>query len=94
MPNIKYDYSLPEEAFVFAPDTYPATTLKKVSERFSIPYQTLRAHAAANKWTRKRLNYIIPLRLEQAIKTEKNPNVRASLVEDLNIYKAQENTRY
>jgi hypothetical protein len=91
LPNIKYDWSLPEKAFVTAADTYPLMTLKIISTRFNIPYQTIRARAASCKWTRQRLNYIIPLRLEHMIETAKNRHVRAGLIEDLKIYKASLN---
>lgn len=51
MANFKYDWDEVERYFLGAG---LKSSLKEVSEKFRIPYQTVRRHAAAHKWHRRR----------------------------------------
>jgi hypothetical protein len=51
--NIKYDWKTVEKFFLDY-DSESRITLKDISERFNIPYQTVRRYAAAHKWHSKR----------------------------------------
>lgn len=50
--NRKYEWEPIERAYV---DAEQRTTLKIISERFNIPYQTIRRYAATHGWEGKRL---------------------------------------
>lgn len=50
MVNKKYDWEEVERYFM----ANNHTTLKNVSERFNIPYQTVRRHAGKHEWHSKR----------------------------------------
>lgn len=62
--------------------------LKMISQQHGIPYQTVRRHAAANNWSAKRLDAIIPGRLREALTRAKNPYVQKAIVERLKCYKS------
>lgn len=51
--NIKYDWDQAEQFFM-KPGEGKEVSLKDVSERFNIPYQTVRRYAAAQEWHSKR----------------------------------------
>lgn len=51
--NIKYDWDQAEQFFMAA-EGLGKISLKEVSERLNIPYQTVRRHAAVHDWHSKR----------------------------------------
>ncbi|WP_338754880.1 hypothetical protein [Bacillus sp. FJAT-52991] len=51
--NRKYDWNAVEQFFIDS-GYESRVSLKDVSERFNIPYQTVRRYAAAHKWHSKR----------------------------------------
>jgi predicted 3-demethylubiquinone-9 3-methyltransferase (glyoxalase superfamily) len=53
MANIKYDWETAEQFFLDLGEE-SEISLKGISERFNIPYQTVRRYAAAHKWHSKR----------------------------------------
>jgi hypothetical protein len=59
-----------------------------ISQQHGIPYQTVRRHAAANNWTAKRLDVIIPGRLQEALARAKNPYVQQAIMERFKCYKS------
>jgi hypothetical protein len=53
MPTCKYDWSTAERSFIQAPDR-DRVTLKDISSRHNIPYQTIRRYAAKHRWISRR----------------------------------------
>jgi hypothetical protein len=86
---VKHDWRAAETAFVYAPDDGNRVTLKKISEQFNIPYQTVRRYAAAQNWTEKRLNYIRPKRIAKQLQTVRNPYVAEAMRQYLKCYKTR-----
>jgi len=63
--NQKYNWNLAEEYFICSGHG-SGVTLKDVSNKYSIPYQTVRRYAAVNQWHNKRLKkWVIEREMER-----------------------------
>lgn len=90
MRPCKYDWPTVEQIYVNAPDDENAPSLKVIGERFGIPYQTVRRRAAANEWANKRLDVIVPQRIQTALDRATNPYIRAGHMRSLERYRKAE----
>lgn len=72
MANVKYNWQSVECYFMNMGYT-SRFSLKDVSERFNIPYQTVRRYAAAHKWHSKR--YRVWIEKEHGMSFEKHLRV-------------------
>lgn len=49
-----YNWKVAEKAYMQAPDQHPRVSLKDISIRFGIPYQSVRRYAAKRRWNSRR----------------------------------------